>query len=63
MEVVALVQCDAGEGAGRKALFPGQRYDLPEDTARGLLVAGLVRETNPPKPVESTTERPRGRKR
>lgn len=66
MRVEALKQCDAGAGADRKALFPGQRYDLPDDIAEGLKVAGLVREIRETKPAEAeprNAERPRGRKR
>jgi hypothetical protein len=40
MRVEAMQQCDAGP----RALFPGQRYDLPDELAAELLVAGKVRE-------------------
>jgi hypothetical protein len=40
MLVEVLIQCDAG----RKALFPGQRYEIPDDIATELVVAGKVRE-------------------
>lgn len=40
MKVEILSQCDAGS----KALFPGQRYELPDDIAAELLVAGKARE-------------------
>jgi hypothetical protein len=43
MEIEVIRQCDAGSGMGRKALFPGQRYDLPEGIANELAVAGHVR--------------------
>ncbi len=39
MNVEVLQQCDAGP----KALFPGQRYDLPDEIATELVVAGKVR--------------------
>lgn len=44
MRVEALSQCDAKLGTGTKALFPGQRYELPDEIAAELVVAGKVRE-------------------
>ncbi|HNG02874.1 MAG TPA: hypothetical protein PLQ71_13375 [Nitrospira sp.] len=44
MHVEALSQCDAKLGTGTKALFPGQRYELPDEIAAELVVAGKVRE-------------------
>jgi len=35
-------QCDAVLGGGRKALFPGQRYDLPDTEAQALIATGKV---------------------
>ena len=67
MRVEALTQCDAGP----RALFPGQRYDIPEDIASGLVVAGKVRELGDSRgtaaPVQPETrivgKATRGRKR
>jgi hypothetical protein len=41
MRVEAIRQCDATIGGQRKALFPGQRYDLPEEVV--LQLSGHVR--------------------
>ena len=43
MKIEALTQCDAGSGFQRKALFPGQRYELPDDVAKALIDGGKVR--------------------
>lgn len=43
MEVHVISQCDAVLGGGRKALFPGQRYDLPDAEAEALIATGKVR--------------------
>lgn len=43
MKVEAIRQCDAQTKEGRKALFPGQRYDLPPDVARLLIAGGHIR--------------------
>jgi hypothetical protein len=40
MRIEVISQCDAGP----RALFPGQRYDIPDDIAAELVVAGKVRE-------------------
>ena len=40
MKVEVLSQCDAGQ----RALFPGQRYEIPDEFAAELVVAGKVRE-------------------
>ncbi len=42
MKVIALKCCDARLPTGRKALFPGQGYDLPKDEAERLADRGLV---------------------
>jgi hypothetical protein len=65
MEIVVIRQCDAIIGGQRKALFPGQRYDLAEDLARELVAAGLVQSSVRAAvvPVETGTRlvgRPRG---
>jgi hypothetical protein len=44
MQVEVISQCDAGP----KALFPGQRYDLPDEIANELVVAGKVRIVGEP---------------
>lgn len=43
MLIVVNSHCDAQLEGGRKALFPGQRYDLPEDAVRPLILSGHVR--------------------
>ena len=69
MEVEILSQCDAKAGVGVKALFPGQRYDLPDEIANELVVAGKARETVsarealvPQQQSSRIAGRPRGRK-
>lgn len=69
MQIEVIHQCDAETGNGRKALFPGQRYDLPEDVANELVVAGHVRifggarDVLVPKAAQvRIAGRPRGRK-
>ena len=69
MQIEVINQCDAGAGADRKALFPGQRYDLPEEIANELVVAGHVRifggarDVLVPKAAQvRIAGRPRGRK-
>lgn len=43
MLIVVSRQCDAEFAGGRKALFPGQRYEVPDDVAQGLIVSGMAR--------------------
>lgn len=43
MLIVVSRQCDAEFDGGRKALFPGQRYELPDDVAQGLISSGMAR--------------------
>lgn len=43
MLIVVDRQCDANVEGGRKALFPGQRYDLPEAEAERLIGTKHVR--------------------
>lgn len=73
MIVEAVTQCDANSGGQRKALFPGQRYDLDEDAVTDLLAQGKVRifggapgvfETESTAPVEvKVVSRPRATRR
>jgi len=44
MHVQVTRQCDAELGEERKALFPGQVYELPDDEAARLIGGGLVVE-------------------
>lgn len=45
MQVRVLQECDADLGRGEvRALFEGQSYDIPEDSARALIAAGKVEE-------------------
>jgi hypothetical protein len=43
MKIVVERQCDAHLEEGRKALFPGQHYDLPAEVIQPLIVSGHVR--------------------
>lgn len=42
MLVKVIKQCDAMVGGKRKALFPGQSYDIPDDQAKRLVTEGRV---------------------
>jgi len=42
MRVVIAKQTDVRLEGRRKALFPGQSYDLPDDIARGLVENGAA---------------------
>jgi len=42
MRVVVAKQTDVRLEGRRKALFPGQSYDLPEDMARELVASGAA---------------------
>lgn len=42
MLVKVIKQCDATVGGRRKALFPGQTYNIPDDQAKALTSEGLV---------------------
>lgn len=63
MRIEAIEQCDvmlpgkAHPASRRRALFPGQRYELPDDTDVAALVkAGMVRVLK-----DDTTEIAKGR--
>lgn len=47
MKVRALVHCDAILPTGKRPLFQGQGYDLPDDEAARLIAAGLVESLAP----------------
>lgn len=42
MLVKVIRQCDAMVGGKRKALFPGQSYEIPDDQAKHLASEGKV---------------------
>lgn len=61
MRVEAICQCDALIGGQRKALFPGQRYELPEEALKGLVMDQHIRVIVGI-PEARVTSRPRARK-
>lgn len=42
MRVQAIQQCDALVGGRKRAMFPGQFYDVPDSDAEQLVTAGLA---------------------
>jgi len=64
MLVIVESHCDVQLERGRQALFPGQRYDLPEDAARPLILSGHVRAFDQSAPaVVRAVSRPRAGKK
>lgn len=60
MRVLIAKQLDVNLKGRRKALFPGQVYDLPDDVARSLVAAGTA--TAERKAEHAFTPKPRGAK-
>ena len=47
MDVMAVVQCDVRVHGVRRALFPGQHYNLPIDVATSGIAAGVLKAAEP----------------
>jgi len=62
MKVIALKVCDARLPGGRKAMFPGQTYEIPKAEAERLAKKGLVSLKAVKGPPEDKAADPEGDK-